>query len=348
MESSERADTFAAYYETIQWGSQWERVQPPPAPADDKPPLALNPNDFTEEELSQVIAKLRGGKAPGCDNVLPDFWIALSSNADAATVLLHLLNKTWRAKQVPNSWKHATVVTLFKKGSTALPENYRPISLLSVSYKVLAGLLLLRLQTGGVEERLRESAFGFRARRSTGDAIFIAKRLIENTLAKKEGVLSLVLLDWAKAFDRIKPSAMLQALTRFGITAEYAQMIVAIFTDRTFQVKDGSRLSSTRKQTTGIAQGCPLSPYLFIIMLSMILEDTDASTAGGNKDVIDTTYADDTLLASKSIPQLQVYLSSLIEIAAAYGLLPNWSKTKHLQIHHARDVYTTSGDALET
>ena len=206
--------------------------------------------------------------------------------------------------------------------------------------------MLLRLQTGGVEARLRDSSYGFRARRSTTDAIFIAKRLIEAVLATKGGKISILMLDWAKAFDRISQSAMLSALARFGIPHCYIEAISEIYSDRTFQIKDGGGLSSTRGQARGIAQGCPLSPYLFIIMLSVILEDADVKSQDAAAEVVDTTYADDTMLASSSIPDLQIYLSNVIEIAEAYGLKPNWKKTKHLQIGHGTDLYDTIGEPL--
>jgi len=327
VESNERAETLAEYFEQVQWGNQWEQLPPPENHFLTKATLQLDPGPFSGDELEQVLRKLKRGRASGEDGVLPDFWLSLSENAEAKNVLLHLLNKAWMRKLIPSSWKHATVVTLFKKGNTTLPENYRPISLLSVTYKIFAALLLLRLQSGGVESRLRESSYGFRAGRSTTDAIFIAKRLIETALATKDGKLSILLLDWAKAFDRISQEAMLSALARFGIPQMYIDMIGQIYSERTFKIRDGKELSTKRGQSRGIAQGCPLSPYLFIIMLSVILEDVDVKSQNAAAEVIDTIYADDTLLAASSIPDLQIYLDSVINVAQAYGLKPNWKKT---------------------
>ena len=141
---------------------------------------------------------------------------------------------------------------------------------------------------------------------------------------------------------------MLSALARFGLPQVYIDIIGEIYSERTFKIRDGGRLSTKRGQSRGIAQGCPLSPYLFIIMLSVILEDVDVKSQHASAEVVDTTYADDTLLASSSIPDLQIYLDTVIEIAQAYGLKPNWKKTKHLRIGHNTEVHDTMGEPLTT
>ena len=96
-------------------------------------------------------------------------------------------------------------------------------------------------------------------------------------------------------------------------------MVAAIYESRSFCVKEAGATSSDRHLSTGIAQGCPLSPYLFIIVLSVIFEDADVAAEndperffdGDLECVIDITYADDTLLASSDPARLQRYLDML-------------------------------------
>ena len=105
---------------------------------------------------------------------------------------------------------------IYKKGPVDRCENYRPISLLDVGYKVIASLVRSRLVDGGAEKRLSQSQFGFRSGCSTQDAIFILRRQVETAWAQRGGKFLILALDWEKAFDTIDPAAMLCALERFG------------------------------------------------------------------------------------------------------------------------------------
>ena len=52
-----------------------------------------------------------------------------------------MFNKSQETGIIPNDWKTAEVVALFKKGSRSEPSNYRPVSLTSVICKVLESLI---------------------------------------------------------------------------------------------------------------------------------------------------------------------------------------------------------------
>ena len=133
-------------------------------------------------------------------------------------------------------------------------------------------------------------------------------------------------------------------------------MVAPIYDHRTFCVGDHGQISADRTQATGIAQGCPLSPYLFIMVLTVIFNRVDAvlgvdpqvTPSQDNSHVLDVTYADDTLLISSSRCSTQTYLNTLIEMAEPYGLQPNWDKTLHLRIGHAEELFGPQGELLKT
>ena len=122
--------------------------------------------------------------------------------------LLDIFNHCWTYGEIPNAWHKANVVSIFKKGNAELLSNYRPISLLQVSYKIFAAIILQRLKDGGAEQRIWPTQFGFRSGFGTNDALFMIRRLMENAKASKDGRLIILALDWAKASDSVRLDAV--------------------------------------------------------------------------------------------------------------------------------------------
>ena len=235
---------------------------------------------------------------------------------------------------------------LFKKGDKTLPENYRPISLLPVGYKIIAWMIQKRLRKGGAEQRIRSSQFGFRQHRSTSDAISILLQIFDAAYEATEPGLTTVLLDWAKAFDRLKTDTMIESLRRFGIFQNMLVMISSIYEVRNFQMADCEGPDKVREQFAGIAQGCPLSPYLFIMVQTVLMHDVDERLlceAPVNKPAYlvttDLVYADDTALLSSCSVRLQLHLNILVEEGKKYGLELNWDKTMVIGIHSTGKLY---------
>ena len=101
----------------------------------------------------------------------------------------------WAQSQIPQSWHKSSVIALFKKSDPTLVQNYRPISLLQVGYKIFAALILHRLKTAGAEHRIWPSQFGFRTGRGTTDALCMIRRLIDKALETKNESLLILALD---------------------------------------------------------------------------------------------------------------------------------------------------------
>ena len=155
MDNKDRAETFAEYYEKVQWAGPNEATGSEALPARQPQAvrLAMDTGELTPRELRAVLGFLKKGKACGPDSVPAELWVAMAEDDEALQHLLLVCNTAWQNKQIPDDWSTATVVTIFKSGLTALPKNYRPISLLCVGYKILARLMLNRLRASDVEKK---------------------------------------------------------------------------------------------------------------------------------------------------------------------------------------------------
>ena len=80
----------------------------------------------------------------------------------------------------------------------------------------------------------------------------------------------LVFLDWEKAFDRVRQDKLVEALTRMGIPSKFVTAVRSLYNNPSFCVRVGAHKSSWRVQQRGIREGCPLSPYLFIMLMSVL------------------------------------------------------------------------------
>ena len=116
----------------------------------------------------------------------------------------------------------------------------------------------------GLESRLARTQYGFRSTRRTAQPIFAARRLMD--IAESAGDrLILLLLDWEKAFDKIDQEALFEAMDRMDIDPKLIRLTKQLYKNPKFKIELEGLESEWHTQSTGIRQGCPLSPYLFLI-----------------------------------------------------------------------------------
>ena len=299
-------------------------------------PTLIDEPWFQKQDLDDALQKLKKNKATGPDLVPNEIWLLLDD--ENLQNILDMYNYAWDSGTIPQSWAEAIVVSIYKgKGADTDPVNYRPISLLNTIYKIYAAMLQQRL-SDQIEPRLRDTQFGFRPKKGTKHPLFILRRAMEWSLMTSTP-LHILSLDWRQAFDSLDHTAMLSALKRFGLSARMIKAIQSIYKEPTFTTKGPQDHTAEGKIKAGIRQGCPLSPYLFVIVLTVIFSDIDqellhkgtpTNTWSSLRPVYDLEYADDTLLLARTIPQLQSFLSTVEYIAQEYGMRLNTTKTELL------------------
>lgn len=86
--------------------------------------------------------------------------------------------------------------------------------------------------------------------------------------------LYLLLLDWEKAFDKVKRPELMNSMKRMQVEPKLVSLVEMLYGDTQFKIEIEGFESEWMPQQTGIRQGCPLSPDLFLIIMTTLFHDT--------------------------------------------------------------------------
>ena len=329
-----RAKTFADYYENKHWAIDHDERED----ICEEPVLPMNTAGTGETEmmeLDEAIKKLKNNKAPGPDEIPVELFKWLDGGS--RKVILETLNERWGDEALIKDMNDARLAIIYKKGGTDLPRNCRPIALLNVIYKLLASIIQKRVSSN-MDGALDENRFGFRKGRSTAQPLFILRRTQE---IQEETALEchLLLLGWGRAFDKVPQDRMTKAIKRPGVPNKLINMINAIYEEPNYTIVDKGTTTDPRIQKAGIRQGCPLSPYLFIMLMTVIMYDVEGFS-GNKRDIGERSklhklvsgklfYADDTIIMAKNAEAVEVTLHRIEKGYHKYALELNQKMHSH-------------------
>lgn len=226
---------------------------------------------FTEEEIINTVKGLKRGKSPGYDKLMPEMFLVAAETL--APVLCKLFNYMFWSFEFPEDWTYGIVVPIHKKDNLSDPNNYRPITLVSVFSKIFTTLLNQRLLSWAESSgALTEFQFGFRTGKSTVDAIYVLHGLITHSLTNKEKLFS-AFVDFRKAFDRVDRRFLWYKLLVSGCSSRMIKMIKSIYQKVNICIRSNGQYSDYFENYVGVKQGEPLSPLMFLFFINDITSD---------------------------------------------------------------------------
>ena len=288
---------------------------------------------FTDEEIKSAIHRLKPNRSPGPDGLPGEVF-----KQDPDIIVPHvqeLLKLVLYQKTPPEGFTNAITKLLPKDGPSPKLAKYRPISLLDTSYKVIASMMAQRLKPI-LPEIIHPDQSGFVMGRNIAQTV---RELVDLVDAAGHAAfpLTLMMIDFEKAYDTMRRDFIYKSMRHLGIPPTFVSWTKALLANTSTQVAVNGFLTPQIHQTTGVRQGCPMAPFLFVIGQDIVLNFLRASPITGiprplGDRKLTISYVDDTTLTLSGPDQIPIAAAVLEKIAGPSGLHANPAKTQIIPV----------------
>ena len=195
--------------------------------------------DVTVEELRKQLQTMSNRKSADTRGVVAEL-LKCSSDYFLEAVAEMFTDILQPEAAIPADWKMTRLKVLFKKGDSQLAGNYRPISILSILYKLFSRILCARIQVSLMKEQSVDQA-AYRRGFSTEDHLLCTSLLAEKCSEWSTEVW-FGLVDFEKSFDTVEHDSLWKAMANQGVDAAYINAL------KNLSCKQGVSIA-TRRQT---------------------------------------------------------------------------------------------------
>ncbi|MGI9312030.1 MAG: RNA-directed DNA polymerase, partial [Alphaproteobacteria bacterium] len=286
---------------------------------------------LTFDECENSIMSMSKNKSPGSDGFTTEFYSSLWPYIGPYVV--DSLNFAFFCGHLSSEQCRAIIKLIPKPGKDPLcVKNWRPISLLNVDYKIAAKCIANRIK-GVIKSVIHVDQTGFIKGRYIGESIRTILDLID--ICRDQSISSFMLfIDFEKAFDSVSWYFIDKGLAAFNFGIDLRRWVKVLYQNSSACIVNNGNSSGFFNIRRGVGQGCPLSPYLFIICVEYLAIHLRSSSdfkgiSAHNFKFKLAQYADDTtIFIDCNKNSLTTVRTILNDFCSASGLKINFSKSK--------------------
>ena len=240
--------------------------------------------------VTKLLDGLNIHKASGPDGL--NARVLKECSNEISPILALIYNESLARGDVPDEWRQANVSLVFKKGEKYDAANYRPVSLTCICCKTLEHILVSNINKHlALDSILADCQHGFRSQRSCETQLV---QFVHDIISNLDGAVNrghkqtdLIIMDFAKAFDKVPHRRLLHKLEYYGIRGSTHKWINSWLSGRTQQAVLDGQASDPVPVLSGVPQGSVLGLVLFLIFINDLPDNIRSSVR---------LFADDCLL----------------------------------------------------
>lgn len=276
-------------------------------------------------------------KSPGPDGMtarfLQKYW------AQVGGITVEEIQKVFRGGRPPEEWMKSNIVLIPKVDDPDSPNQYRPLTIGNILYRLLMKLVATRLQKH-VKVLISNTQTTFVKGRCISDNTILVREVIHSFNSQKYKEKSFLLkVDINKAFDTVRWEFIWEAMAKVNIPQPLIALVRNCMRASQVTILFNGTGQGFIKPTRGLRQGCPLSPFLFILAMESLTRELQWAVQHGDikgvklartaPKITHIMYADDLVLFGNAEIEEVRHLKQVLERFGHYsGLVVNPDKSK--------------------
>ena len=281
---------------------------------------------FTTNGIEKLLHGLKTHKAAGPDGITPRILKHLAKTL--APILCNIFRLSYDRGEIPDDWREANVVPIYKKGDKSTPANYRPISLTCICCKLMEHVLASNIMRFGDRNNIIfPLQFGFRKNMSCEQQLLGFVSDLHNNLDEGNQT-DVLIMDFSKAFDKVGHQRLLRKLDYYGVRGKNLKWIQNFLHRRSQRVVLEGKKSSTIDVESGVPQGSVLGPCLFLFYIN----DLPNGLASKVRLFADDAISYMTIDNQQDAHNLQQDLNRIGEWAKKWTMVLNTEKCKVITV----------------
>ena len=277
---------------------------------------------LTLKECWDALVSMGSNKSPRNDGLTKKFYVCFF--AEVGSLFVSTLNFCHDKGESTSSQKQAVITLIEKWGKDKrFIKNWRPISLLNVDIKIASEALAMSLKKV-ISKLIAYDQTAYVQGRYIGESIRVIQDLIDFAdLEEQEGLI--FSSDFEKAFNSVDHNFLFSVLTKFGFGLGFIRCVKTLLCRSESCIMNNGCYFPLHR---GTRQRDPLFPYLFILVLEILLKQVISDT-----DILGFTIEDISLKLSAYANDAYYFLKDIASLQVLFQLFSNFEEFSSLKVN---------------